>query len=71
MDEKENKIEEDADHKKYNDNHNNKKTILSLKGIFFCHEIYRNDDLNLRKEIKPVERVLRDGDTKWASHFHI
>ena len=42
-----------------------------LKVFFFCHEIYRNDDLNLRKEIKPVERVLRDGDTKWASHFHI
>lgn len=54
-----------------NDNDNNKTTIRSLKGIFFCHEIYRNDDLNLRKEIKPVERVLRDGDTKWASHFHI
>lgn len=55
-----------------NDNDNNKTTIGSLKGIFFCQEIYRNqDDLNLRKEIKSVERVLRDGDTKWVSHFHI
>lgn len=60
-----NKIDDD------NDNDNNKTTIRSLERIFFCHEIYRNDDLNLRKEIKPVERVLRDGDTKWASHFHI
>lgn len=42
-----------------------------LKVFFFCQDIYRNDDLNLRKEIKPVKRILRDGDTKWVSHFHM
>lgn len=47
------------------------KRLSDLLKVFFCHEIYRNDDLNLKKEIKPVERVLRNGDTKWASHFHI
>ena len=52
----------------YDDNYN-KTTIRSLHGIFF-QEIYKNDDLNLRKEIKPVERVLSDGEMKWVPHFH-
>ena len=51
------------------DDNYNKMTIRSLNGFFF-QGIYKNDDLNLRKEIKAVERVLSDGETKWVPHLH-